>query len=347
MLSHSALSMQSRNWCFTINNPTDDDRADLNFDDPQWNHQVLFAVYMLEKGDEGTPHYQGYLELRSSRRIQYLKSRIPRAHLEPRRGTKEQAVLYCVKTWEALNGASSSAPSSEAENHSEQEDAATEIPTTTSSSAIHPIWFGLQQRPIDYCLSLMTKPRKKKKSEKLLTIKEMLQEGKTEEEIADYDFELWVRNYRAFREYKLMITPNRDHEVEVIVLQGPTGTGKSKWAKDNFADAYWKQRSIWWDGYMGQDTVVIDEFYGWIPFDTLLRICDRYPLLVETKGGQVNFVAKRIIITTNAVPSSWYKNVYFNSFVRRVNEWHVLPAWGEKQIYTDYSQAIAKFVNNE
>ena len=126
----------------------------------------------------------------------------------------------------------------------------------------------------------------------------MIENGATEEQIADHDFELWVRSYRAFREYRLLIQPPRSHEVEVFVLQGPTGTGKSKWAMDNYPDAYWKQRSIWWDGYAKQETVIIDEFYGWMPFDTLLRVCDRYPLLVETKGGQVNFVAKTIIITT-------------------------------------------------
>lgn len=175
----------------------------------------------------------------------------------------------------------------------------------------------------------------------------MLENGSTEKEIADEHFELWVKSYRAFREYRLIITDPRNHEVEVFVLQGPTGTGKSKWALDNFPEAYWKQRSIWWDGYTKQETVVLDEFYGWMPFDTLLRVCDRYPLLVETKGGQVNFVAKTIIITTNSIPNSWYKNVYFNSFVRRVTKWMVLRKWGDMQTYTDYSEAISAFVLNE
>lgn len=339
--------MQSRNWCFTINNPDDLDDLYLDFSSPSWNNQVTFAVYMEERGEEGTRHYQGYLELKSSRRITYLKSRLPRAHLEARRGTREQAILYCVKTWDHANLTDSSEHSENQEPNTNSLSNETEQTNTrTESTSISPIWFGLQMRPQDFLQSLMN-PQRKKKSQRLLDIQGLLKEGKTEEDIANEDFELWVRHYRAFREYRLLITPSRNHEVTVTVLQGPTGTGKSKWAMDNYPNAYWKQRSIWWDGYSKQDDVIIDEFYGWMPFDTLLRICDRYPLLVETKGGQVNFVAKNIIITTNAIPSSWYKNVYFNSFVRRVNTWMVLRTWGSMQTFTDYSEAISHFVLNE
>jgi len=334
--------MQSRNWCFTLNNPAE---SEINFDDPLWNNQVTFAVYMLETGENGTKHYQGYLELRSSRRINYLKCRLPRAHFEARKGTREQAVLYCVKTWEQLNSLISGEHSVPVGDNSISSEVQP-LTEQTTSGATQPIWYGLQTTVREFLNSLTTNQRKKKR-EKMMEIKTMIEDGKTEEEIADYDFEMWVRSYRAFREYRLLITPQRNHEVEVTVLQGPTGTGKSKWAMDNFPEAYWKQRSVWWDGYSKQETVIIDEFYGWMPFDTLLRVCDRYPLLVETKGGQVNFVARNIIITTNAVPSAWYKNVYFNSFVRRVSKWMVLRTWGNMQTFTDYSEAVSHFVLNE
>jgi len=178
-----------------------------------------------------------------------------------------------------------------------------------------------------------------------MQIKEKLDAGKEEKDIADENFESWVRHYRAFREYRLIKTAPRNHAVEVIVCHGPTGTGKSKWAMESFPDAYWKQRSQWWDGYSNQATVILDEFYGWLPWDTLLRICDRYPLLVETKGGQVQFVAKTVVITTNAIPNTWYRNAYFAAFVRRVTEWRSFPVWGEVQSFSDYDVAMRAFVN--
>lgn len=175
----------------------------------------------------------------------------------------------------------------------------------------------------------------------------MLDEGKTEKEIVDEDFGSWVRHYRAFREYRLMQSTPRNHAVEVIVLQGPTGTGKSKFAMDAYPDAYWKQRSQWWDGYCNQETIILDEFYGWIPFDLLLRLCDRYPLLLETKGGQVQCVAKRVVITTNSLPGNWYRNAYFPAFCRRVAKWMVLPQLGEVRIFDQYERAIDSFIINE
>jgi hypothetical protein len=66
----------------------------------------------------------------------------------------------------------------------------------------------------------------------------------------------------------------------VIVLYGKTNLGKSYYVRKHAPDAYWKQRSVWWDGYEDHKDVVLDDFYGWIPFDNMLRLCDRYLLIV-------------------------------------------------------------------
>lgn len=179
-----------------------------------------------------------------------------------------------------------------------------------------------------------------------MEVREKIKDGATDLTIANEYFDVWVSNYRAFERYRTLITPQRNHDVEVIVIQGPTGTGKSKYCLDNYPDAYWKQRSQWWDGYSGHKTVVIDEFYGWLPFDLLLRVCDRYPLLVESKGGQLQFVAQTILITTNSIPTSWYKSVYFPSFIRRVNKWIIMPIWGEQKDFLSYEEAAPYFINN-
>ena len=115
----------------------------------------------------------------------------------------------------------------------------------------------------------------------LSDIKELINKGISEKEISEKYFDVWCKYYRAFLRYRTLITEPRNHAVTVYVIQGPTGTGKSKYCMDNFKDAYWKQRSNWWDCYNNHGVVIIDEFYGWLPFDLLLRICDRYPLMVE------------------------------------------------------------------
>ena len=42
-----------------------------------------------------------------------------------------------------------------------------------------------------------------------------------------------------------------------------------------------------------------DFVHGWIKYDEMLKICDRYPYRVPVKGGYENFVSKRIWITSN------------------------------------------------
>lgn len=92
-----------------------------------------------------------------------------------------------------------------------------------------------------------------------------------------------------------------------------------------------------------------DDFYGWMPYDTLLRLCDRYPLLIETKGGQTIFLAKTIIITSNNTPAQWYKNVNLKAFIRRVDLWIYLGLGGlrvETENYDEFCNAVDRnFIN--
>lgn len=93
------------------------------------------------------------------------------------------------------------------------------------------------------------------------------------------------------------------------VYWGQTGTGKSRraWSEAGM-DAYPKDpNSKFWDGYRGQEHVVIDEFRGTISISHLLRWLDRYPLLVEVKGSSVVCKASNVWITSNLHPKDWYQ----------------------------------------
>ena len=98
---------------------------------------------------------------------------------------------------------------------------------------------------------------------------------------------------------------------EVYVFWGKTGTGKSKraWEEATF-DAYPKDpNSKFWDGYRGQENVVIDEYRGAISISHMLRWLDRYPTIVEIKGSSSVLACKRIWITSNISPDQWYPDL--------------------------------------
>lgn len=156
----------------------------------------------------------------------------------------------------------------------------------------------------------------------LAEVKRMLDSGATELEVADNHFGDYVRYHKAFAQYRQLRVTARSEKTEVHVYWGDPGTGKSKKALEDNPGAYWKARGNWWDGYDQQATVVLDDFYGWLPFDMLLRLLDRYPLNVEVKGGTRVFNSKRIVITSNKHPSEWYhsENICVPALYRRIDK---------------------------
>lgn len=107
-------------------------------------------------------------------------------------------------------------------------------------------------------------------------------------------------------------------EVEVIVLWGDAGTGKSRWAYDHYPDIYSKPPSKWWDGYTGQKTILLDDYYGYLPYSELLNVLDRYPYHAEVKGGYVWAQWTTVIITSNKKPSRWYSVGLTPALKRRI-----------------------------
>ncbi len=100
----------------------------------------------------------------------------------------------------------------------------------------------------------------------------------------------------------------RFRKVTVDVLIGDTGCGKTKRAT---AGIDWFimpcSEKLWFDGYRGQKTLIIDDFYGGIKYAFLLRILDGHSLQLPVKGGFVWALWNKVIITSNAEPNLWYK----------------------------------------
>lgn len=141
-------------------------------------------------------------------------------------------------------------------------------------------------------------------------------DGATMEEIAD-DYGTAIIKYgRGIERLIDLKRSGRSADVtpEIYVYWGDSGTGKTRKATEEYPDAYIiskpnSDRMVWWDGYQGEETVIIDEFYGWIPYNDLLRMCDRYPLRVPFKGGFHKLKATRFIFTSNRPWTDWYPNV--------------------------------------
>lgn len=83
------MSGKVRCFLFTMNNPT----KPMEFDEEKMD----FMIYQKEVGEQGTPHFQGYVELKSPTRMSTIIKKMEGCHIEPRRGTQKQAIDYCSK----------------------------------------------------------------------------------------------------------------------------------------------------------------------------------------------------------------------------------------------------------
>lgn len=90
-------------YVWTLNNPEGRGR---DFGEWTWKvnagawPDVAYCVYQLERGENGTLHLQGYLELKNRKRFTELKKfhGLFGAHFEPRKGSPSEARDYCMKT---------------------------------------------------------------------------------------------------------------------------------------------------------------------------------------------------------------------------------------------------------
>ncbi len=91
---------RQKNYCFTINNYTSEDLADLeNFK----NLYLQYLEFSFETGESGTPHIQGFFILKKESSMKSIKQcGLPRAHLSVMRGSILENKDYCSKESETI-----------------------------------------------------------------------------------------------------------------------------------------------------------------------------------------------------------------------------------------------------
>lgn len=88
---------RQRDWCFTINNYSDEDICTVAC----MSTDAKYLVCGFEVGDQGVPHMQGYVYFDRKVSLKQLKEYNSRAHYERRRCSKlADAIEYCKKDGE-------------------------------------------------------------------------------------------------------------------------------------------------------------------------------------------------------------------------------------------------------
>ncbi len=233
--------------------------------------KMEYLVYQEEIGESGTYHFQGYCEF--SNRIRHAAAKEllggARVHLEPRMGTQAQAIAYAKKEDTRIDG---------------------------------PFEFG--------------EPRLQGKRVDLEGFKNAVMAGKRKRDLLDDHVGIIARYPKFYEQLTMMNRPARSKELCVSLLIGDTGLGKTRSIMEKFGDyddfyiAPLNNGTMWYDTYDGHTKVLLDDFSGaasHISLCSLLRLLDRYPVLVPTKGSHTWWLPDEIFITTNILPKNWYK----------------------------------------
>ena len=274
--------MRARAWCFTWNNPPAAAQIHLREIFSLHSDLVYLVCQMESAPTTGTPHLQGYVYLVQPITMIAVKLMLgsEAVRLTKANGSAMQNRTYCTKV-ESRTG---------------------------------------------FQLELGLLPQQGRRGD-LLAVMEMIRSGSTNLDIWEDFPQLMLQYGRRLQSYRRDLVQARVSTTKppvIMTYYGPTGTGKSRRATYE-AGAHtfilsppMKDRVVWLDGYTGQTRMIIEDFAGEIQYRILLRILDRYELLMQLKGDMIHLNVTHIWITSNTHPREWYSLEEYSPLHRRL-----------------------------
>lgn len=285
------MTQQFRSFCFTLH-VENTDQLDIrtNVDGVQ---VVAYYVYQFERGGATNQlHAQGFVILAKTQRMRRdaIKAKLFNSttiHIERRydKSTNEQARGYCMKEDTRVEGT-------------------------------QPIeWGGFESSNQGQRVDLDSLMGSVRDGKRMRDIREAhpMESARFARFLAEYKSDCMRSEEKRF-----------DADVRVYVFWGSPGSGKTRRVLREVKEKYGStdavfdltySKPLWWDGYDGQEVVLIDDFGAdWsrgenapLPIQWMLRLLDKYrPIRVPVKGGFQYLMAKTVYITSNLHPDMWY-----------------------------------------
>ena len=258
---------KARNWCFTLNNPALDETQIAQA--LQEAGPPIYAIYQLEQGENGTPHFQGYVMFQDKVYLQpTLKDCLPTAHWEVAKGTPVQNRAYCSKPETALS------PPCELGI----------FPETTQGSRTD--------------LSEL-----KQALQSGLTAKQYAEEHFE----LFIKYPNLVKNWHEATVQPRK--PTDGFSVKLFYGKAGTGksTLAEYLASQGGLEPYRYCIRGFWDGYIGQRRVIFDDFRGSdLSYGDFKRTVDKFPIRVNVKHSTCPMAANQFYITSNFTPDEWW-----------------------------------------
>lgn len=257
------------------------------------NLDVRYLIFETEVGDSGTPHLQGYVYLHKKKSLSAANKFFGLPmHVEVAKADSFCNLEYCTKE----NG---------------------EI-------------FEKGDRPL-----AQTEKGKKGKQfyEDVIQCCERGDLAKIRKDAPAMYFEkIKLLEYHRTR---AAVKPGELSKLDNHWIWGKTKTGKTLSVKTKYwgKNIYWKDpHNKWWDGYQGEEIVVLDDLDAKKALDYagefLKRWCGHEPFLAESKGGNTRYIRPTtFVVTCNWSPEEiWKSEQLLEPIQRRFKVKHIVGA---------------------
>lgn len=257
------------------------------FEEPKPDMELIkFIAYQQEIcPTTGKLHFQTYCIFKKKLSIKAAQKAlgVPKCHIEPRYGEHKEALDYVKKSETAIDGTFVTLGSYKETEKEQNKNAIKNIVDQIDSGEYNNF-----------------------------TTRQILLHGNKIKNAICYNIEKNVPNWR---------------NVNTHIIFGNSGCGKSKYFHEIFNELLYchnakKGQNLFVDNYLGQTNLLLDDFYGNIEFDELLRWLDGYKLQLNCKGGYTYANWYNVGITSNEAPHRWYNKTekQFIPLFRRINK---------------------------
>lgn len=231
-------------------------------------------------------HLQGYAEFIGKHSLRKIKKifKDSTIHVEARKGTQLQAIQYCIKL-------DTREPGSSSWEHGTRK---------------------IQGQRND-----------------IREVYNQLKAGEPLVNIINNDVNTYIKYYRGFDHIHNILLKEQSKTLRMLnveVLWGTAGCGKSKYVYENAGDDSYRLKlnnhSLWFCGYRGEKTLIIEEFNGQIDFESFIQMLDIYPLQIPVKGSYSYALWTKVYITSNYDPMAWYTldDIQKEALARRIHK---------------------------
>lgn len=268
---------RAKNWCFTVNNYTQDQVHQLrDLWNPDGESKIRYVCWGYEVAPAtGTKHLQGYVSFKNQLRFNAARSLLPSgAHIEKAKGNPKQNKEYCEKD--------------------ESKDA--QLAVTFEEYGNLPGGPGTRTDLLGAC--------------------EMVRAGARLRDVADTAPDIVAKFGRGLDRIRGLYQSAYREQPEVVYIWGVTRLGKTHFAKTQAVETfgqdevYFKPAGKWWPLYDAQQVVIFDDFTSSaMPLAEWNNVFNHCPHYVQTKGGHVPVTFKEAYVTSNFPPTMLWPRV--------------------------------------